>query len=223
MNPYQVLGISENATDDEVRAAYIKLVKEYHPDKYQDNPLKDLADEKLKEINQAYDMIQKERSGGGSGGYSGGASARPGYSSGNSYSGAGSGSTYSGEYADQFSRVRELLNGNDVARAKAVLEGISARNAEWHYLYGVTLFRMGQYSNARSHLDMATQMDPSNPEYRSAFTATSSRGTRNYHTYGGETTRGSGSGLDQMCSTCATIWCCESCCECMGNAICNCR
>ncbi len=218
MNPYQVLGISENATDEEVRAAYIKLVKEYHPDKYQDNPLKDLADEKLKQINQAYDMIQKERS---ASGYSGGASGNSGYSSGSSNSGSGSGGGYSGEYANQFTRVRELLGSNDVARAKAVLEGIPDRNAEWHYLYGVALFRMGQYANARTHLDMATQMDPGNPEYRSAYTATSARGTRNYHTYGTET-RSSGDSLGSICNCCTSVWCLDSCCECMGGDLCRC-
>jgi molecular chaperone DnaJ len=54
MNPYKVLGVSENASQEEIRAAYLELVKKYHPDKYTDNPLKELAGEKLKEINQAY-------------------------------------------------------------------------------------------------------------------------------------------------------------------------
>ena len=59
MNPYKVLGVSENATQEEIRAAYLALVKKYHPDKYTDNPLKELAGEKLKEINQAYELLTK--------------------------------------------------------------------------------------------------------------------------------------------------------------------
>ena len=62
MNPYEVLGVSENATDEEVKKAYKELVKKYHPDKYTDNSLSDLAAEKIKEINIAYDTIMRQRS-----------------------------------------------------------------------------------------------------------------------------------------------------------------
>ena len=54
-NPYKVLGVNEGATNEEIRAAYLSLVKKYHPDKYTDPDMKQLANEKLKEINEAYD------------------------------------------------------------------------------------------------------------------------------------------------------------------------
>ena len=57
MDPYKVLGVSPDATDDEVKQAYRKLAKKYHPDRYQNSPLADEASEKMKEINSAYDMI----------------------------------------------------------------------------------------------------------------------------------------------------------------------
>ena len=63
MNPYEVLGVSENASDEEIKKAYKELVKKYHPDKYQNNPLSDLAEEKLQEINEAYEMLMKGRRG----------------------------------------------------------------------------------------------------------------------------------------------------------------
>ena len=62
-NPYEILGVSRNASEAEIKEAYKKIVKKYHPDKYQDNPLGDLAEEKLQEINQAYDHIMNERQG----------------------------------------------------------------------------------------------------------------------------------------------------------------
>ena len=61
MNPYEILGISENADEETIKKAYRKLVKQYHPDQYMDNPLSNLADDKLKEINQAYDMIKDKK------------------------------------------------------------------------------------------------------------------------------------------------------------------
>lgn len=58
-NPYKVLGVNEGATNEEIRAAYLSLVKKYHPDKYTDPDMKQLANEKLKEINEAYDQLTK--------------------------------------------------------------------------------------------------------------------------------------------------------------------
>lgn len=61
-DPYKVLGVSRDATDDEIKKAYRELARKYHPDNYNGNPLADLVEEKMKEINEAYEMIQKERS-----------------------------------------------------------------------------------------------------------------------------------------------------------------
>ena len=60
-DPYQILNIPPTATDEEVKRAYRDLARKYHPDNYHDNPLADLAQEKMKEINEAYDQIQKHR------------------------------------------------------------------------------------------------------------------------------------------------------------------
>ena len=64
-NPYDVLGVSPNASDDEIKRAYRDLTRKYHPDANVNNPLADLAEEKFKEVQEAYDAIMKERSGGG--------------------------------------------------------------------------------------------------------------------------------------------------------------
>src|SRR5574344_234203 len=62
-NPYKVLGIKEGASYDEIKRAYRELAKKYHPDRYQNNPLSDLADEKMREINEAYDTVMKNAGG----------------------------------------------------------------------------------------------------------------------------------------------------------------
>ena len=67
-NPYEVLGVSPNASNDEVKRAYRELSRKYHPDSYVNNPLADLAEEKFKEVQEAYDQIMKQRESGG--GYS---------------------------------------------------------------------------------------------------------------------------------------------------------
>ena len=113
-DPYSVLGVSQSASDDEIKKAYRELARKYHPDNYQNNPLADLAEEKMKEINEAYDAITKQRAGGGgyqqqpSGGSYGG-----GYQTGYSSGGAGNNPTYA--------RVRNLINAGDLAGAERLL------------------------------------------------------------------------------------------------------
>jgi hypothetical protein len=149
-DPYKVLGVSSSATDDEIKKAYRALVKQYHPDNYTNNPLADLAAEKMKEINLAYDEIQKIRAGGGSS------------SSGSSYSGGNSGSAEMG-------RVRQLINAGRGNEAEILLNRIPVgeRTAEWHFLKGVILYRNGWVQDARSEIETACRMDPYNNEYRS--------------------------------------------------------
>ena len=64
-NPYEVLGVSPNATESEIKTAYRNLAKKYHPDKYTNSPLADVAEEKMKEVNEAYDAIMEMRKNGG--------------------------------------------------------------------------------------------------------------------------------------------------------------
>ena len=153
-NPYKVLGVNENATQEEIRAAYLQLVKKYHPDRYTDPDLKAVANEKLVEIT-------KKSSG----------SANRGPGSGQGYGGgySGGGSAYAGPNATEFARARAFLGQNNLQAAKAVLDNISIRNAEWYYLYGIIYLRQGWFDKAREYLTIAYQQEPGNAEYASAY------------------------------------------------------
>lgn len=158
-DPYEVLGVSRTASDSEIKKAYHDLAKKYHPDNYTDNPLADLASEKMKEINEAYDAIQKGRASQGS--YSAGGSSYSSYqSSSSSYSGYGSG---------QFATVRTYLNNNRLNEAEAMLNGMPNRSAEWYYLMGEISYRRGWLDMARQHYQTACSMEPGNLEYQRAI------------------------------------------------------
>ena len=200
-NPYKVLGVSEGASQEEIRAAYLKLVKKYHPDKYTDSDLKELANEKLVEVNEAYEMLTKKPNS------SSAHASRDGQGSYNSYGGyTGSGSSYSGPNSAEFNRARAFITQNNLQAAKAVLDAISTRNAEWYYLYGIIYLRQGWYDKAREYLTIAYQQNPGNPEYASAYN--SIRGV------GGSYTRRTGtSGVYNCggpCPMLASALCCSS-------------
>ena len=108
-DPYSVLGVKPDASDQEIKKAYRELARKYHPDNYVDNPLADLAEEKMKEVNEAYEAIQKQRSGGGGGGYSQSSSSSSG-----GYQYGYQQQSYGGTNNPTFNRVRNLINMGDL-------------------------------------------------------------------------------------------------------------
>ncbi len=197
MNPYEVLGVSENADMETIKKAYRDLVKKYHPDKYVNNPLADLASEKLKEINKAYDMILNGQT--ASGGYSGSHSR----TSNNSASGS----------AD-FRTVRMFINQNRLNEAEQMLSSL-AHNAEWHYLMGLICIKKGWYNQGIQHLQTAVRLDPGNSEYSSTLNSFQ-RNTTQYRT-----TYNNGRNVD-YCDCCVKLICADCCCECMGGDLIPC-
>ena len=162
-DPYKILGVPEDASDEEIKKAYRELARKYHPDNYHDNPLEDLAQEKMKEINAAYEQITKERSsgrraGGGSSSYGGGAS----------YGGYGGSRSYSGQ-SSVLQQVRIAIQTGNISRAEALLANYSDHNAEWNFLKGVVCYRRGWMDEALRYYRTAVQMDPGNAEYRQAL------------------------------------------------------
>lgn len=206
-DPYQVLNVSRDASDAEVKKAYLELARKYHPDNYHDSPLEDLAQEKMKEINAAYEQITKERSGRASG-----SSAYGGASYGGSYSyGYGYGGTQSQSYGGSsvFQQVRLAINRGDLTRAEGLLNAISDHNAEWNFLKGTICFRRGWLDEAKRYYQTACQMDPNNAEYRQAL---------NYMESGGQTAyqRGGTFGTDCDSGLCGKLCCAYVLCNSFG-------
>ena len=164
-DPYEVLGVSPDSSDDEVKRAYRDLARKYHPDNYQNNPLADLAEEKMKEINEAYDAITRARSGGGAS-YGGSASqSQSGYGYGY---GGGYQQRSQGSAGQVFYRARQAVSSNDLDGAEQLLQGAD-RNGEWYFLMGSIAYRRGWLDEARQNYQIAVQMDPGNMEYRQAL------------------------------------------------------
>ena len=169
-DPYKILGVPEDASDEEIKKVYRELARKYHPDNYHDNPLEDLAQEKMKEINAAYEQITKERAsgrrtGGAGGAYGGGSYGYGGYQS---YGGYGSSQSYSGQ-SSVLQQARIAINTGNISRAEALLANYSDHNAEWNFLKGVVCYRRGWMDEALRYYRTAVQMDPGNAEYRQAL------------------------------------------------------
>ena len=208
-NPYEVLGVSPNASDDEVKKAYRDLARKYHPDKYRDSDLADLATEKMKEINAAYEEIQKMRAGGNRQGNTGSGS----YYNGNPRTdGASSNAT--------FAQVRQLINANEILEAERLLRSIdvSGQNAEWCFLMGCVLFKRGYFLDAQKMFDRACSMDPQNAEYRAAR----DRLREQASTYGGGYRTSSSPTCCCDCDCCTSLICADCCCECLGGDLISC-
>ncbi len=198
-DPYQILGVSPGATDDDVKKAYRELAKKYHPDNYTDSPLADIASEKMKEINQAYDEIQRMRL--------------------NSKTTFDGNRAYSDESENSFAEIRRMINAGNYAQAELVLEYIaeSDRGAEWNFLMGLVLTKKGWYFDARRHFETACYMDPQNAEYRAALERLKMDAGGTTGSY--RTVRGDDCGI---CEICQALICADCLCDCCGGDLIRC-
>lgn len=201
-DPYSVLGVSRNATDEQIKNAYREQARKYHPDNYTDNPLSDLAAEKMKEINDAYDSIMAERRGKKNAG------------------GSTNNSSYNANAASSFPEIRTMINQGRLEEAQELLDGVppQSRNAEWYFLNGTVLYRRGWFDNAFTSFATASRMEPQNPEYRNAMNNAQRQAGRQsnpYHTMGS-------AGSCDTCDICQGLICADCCCECMGGDLISC-
>lgn len=215
-NPYDVLGVSPSASDDEIKKAYRDLTRKYHPDANVDNPLADLAEEKFKEVQEAYDTIMHERSSGSSGSYSYGGSSS---GSSGSYS-YGGGTSQGGAPDPRLQAAVNYINSRRFREALNTLDQIPERSAMWYYLSGCANAGLGNNVLARDHAAQAVNMEPNNLQYRQLLNQLDFS-SRRYQS----SPYGAGYGGGYSCGT--GNMCCDLCiadqlCECMGGDLCSC-
>ena len=210
-DPYEVLGVSRNASQEEIKKAYRELSRKYHPDSYANNPLADLAEEKFKEVQEAYQQIMNGQA--------------------ESYSYGGYSNTYQQNTYQQtayqqsgngqmFADVRNMLNARRYHDALNVLRPMGNRTAEWHYCYAVASLGIGNNSDAMDHAQQAVNMEPGNTEYASFLRHLQNQNSR----YQQRPVYQNRSGNNSCCTgdACCDLWLADTCCECMGGDICSC-
>ncbi|MBQ1281593.1 MAG: J domain-containing protein [Oscillospiraceae bacterium] len=206
-DPYKVLGVSRDAQDEDIKKAYRALARKYHPDNYSGSDLADLAEEKMKEINEAYDQIQRERTASKGANTSSGAGGYRSSQSSSSYAGA----------AATLTRVRALINAGRFSEAGILLDSVpqGERSAEWNYLKGCTLLQRGWYHDAQKYFEIACYMDPANADYQAAKQNLGSTAGPYGKTFS------STSGCS-ACDMCSGLLCADCLCECCGGDLLQC-
>ena len=161
-DPYKVLGVEPGASDEEIKKAYRRLAKKYHPDL---NPGDELAARKMKEVNAAYERIKNPEK------YQSSQSGNTGYGGYNQYDPFGWGS-YGGyqqrttQSGDQYQRAAEqYIRFGQYQQAINALSNSAEKNARWYYLSAVAHYGMGNQVTALEHIRRAVSMEPDNQEY----------------------------------------------------------
>lgn len=208
-DPFQVLGVNPNSTDEEIYNAYIELSKKYNADNYISSSMQDIAKEKMEELNQAYDQIVEIRQS-NSQTFNQNQNYNQGYNS------------YSNFNYCEFADMRNLINMGRFDDAEELLNGVpvNIRNAEWNFLKGKVFHSRGYLDDAYSFFKVAVNMDPLNQEYQAAFNSLtwSRSGNMNGNPY---KNRYNSMGCD-FCDICTGLLVADCCCECMGGDLIGC-
>lgn len=220
-NPYDILGVSPRATDEEVKKAYRKLAKKYHPDRYADSPLAEEAAEKMKEINGAYDKIQELRKNG--------STNKSYYNSDDRYyddfsnfnhNNAGGYDTDT-DTSSRFTNVRVLITNGEYADAEWILADMlpTERDAGWFYYMGVVKYKTNHLEEAANYFAIAHQMEPDNAVYASMYSNVKYQrsGKRGGYSKGNSWNRNDCSSMecDNCDSSCVELCMCVMCRDCV--------
>ena len=207
---YEILGVSESATDEEIRARYEELKKKYSEERFLEGEAGNEAARMLNRIDVAYNEIMTERS--------------------EKHSAENAGSSYA--------KVDEYIRAGKINEAQAVLDEFNERPAEWHYLQSVVFYKKNWMNESKKQLEIAIQMDSSNEKYRTAYNKLKEKieydkkqaENPQQQSQGGYAQSGPQPGYDEQqqmgggfCEQYATCCACNMLLNCCLNACCNCR
>lgn len=225
INPYSVLGVPQNASDEEIKKAYRSLSRKYHPDANINNPNKDQAEARFKEVQQAYQQIMQEReyqaSGnyGSSGSFSGSGSADD-FGGFGGFGGFGNFRGFSGQYQQagpgpseseedlHMKAASNFINSGHYREALNLLNGINARNARWFYYSALANSGIGNNVIALQHAQEALRLEPDNFQYQVLVSRLKSGGSWYQQQQGPY----------QTTYTVGSSWCTKLC---IANILCN--
>lgn len=226
-DPYQVLGVSRDATDEEIKKAYRKLCMKYHPDANINNPNKAEAEEKFKEVQQAYETLMNKNTGGFSGyGSTGGYGNAGGYGNTGGYGNAGgfggygfNGFGFNGEeFPPEIKAAANYIHNGYYREALTALEGMEQRTAAWYYYSALAHQGLGNNATAKEHAERACRMEPNNFMYRNLYQQMQN-GSQWYQTQSGPY-RTTTLGCNNCClDSCLATLLCNLCC-CGGSRFC---
>ncbi len=190
---YEILGVSENATDEEVAAAYQKLKDKYSRERFYEGEAGNEAARNLTKVETAYSEITADRK------LHNNASDRS---------------------AEDFTDIEKAIKNGNLSAAQSGLDDITDRNAEWHYLQSVVFYKKNWINESKKQLEIAMNMDPHNEKYADSYTKLKQKidynekqfhsGNASYGQSGSHRTterQMGGSGINDCLSFCAT-WCC---------------
>ena len=168
MDPYQVLGVSRSASDDEIKKAYRNLSRKYHPDANINNPNKEQAEERFKQVQQAYDRIMKERQGGYTSDDAYGAGNGPFGGFGGYYYESNRSRQSAGQENVKLTAAANYIRNHCYPEALHVLEEIpfSERTGTWYYYSAVAHSGQGNTATAMEQIKKAIALEPNNMQYR---------------------------------------------------------
>lgn len=198
---YKILGVGENATDEEIEAAYSRLKDEYSKDRFLEGEAGNLAAKNLTKLETAYQEIKEARR---------------------------NTAKSDGKEPESLEEVERLLKAGKISEAQTALDNVSDRGAEWHYLQSVVFYKKNWLNESKKQLEIAMNIEPYNKKYSDSYTKLKQKmefnerqftsGNASYNGagangYRGEDRQMGGSGVSDCLSFCAT-WCCV-------NAFCN--
>ncbi len=212
-NPYDILGVPSGASDEEIKKAYRKLSRQYHPDANIDNPNKDQAEEKFKEVQQAYQQIMNEREQGYSGYGPGSSRGFGGFGGFGNFGGFGGfGQQSASDYSEDevhMQAVRNFISSGSYQEALRLLSEIRDRSALWYYYSALANSGLRNNVAAKQNAQTAVQMEPDNLQYRQLLNQLESGG--DWYRQRGEIY---GNPFEGNADWCTRI--------CMINLLCNC-